>query len=249
MRRSRRPQRRLRVQLHLLDRRRRRLARRIAAAIARLGLASRRALRAGIILGVIGGASLAAGVLASTFYGQFGYHPGRDADAWASRAPAFVGPASCAACHAAEATTWASAAHQGVTCESCHGPLAGHPAASLEPVGSAAPVPLLSLDERSSVGLASSGTVGLCLTCHQAVVGRPSGFPTIDLATHFIGPDCTVCHDPHSAVAPQPPAILHTLDGLPECTVCHSPGGMRPLPAAHPAWSGSCLACHRALRP
>ena len=224
--------------------------------LARIGLTSRRALRAGIILGVIAGASLAAGALAATFYGQFGYHPGRDADAWASRAPAYVGPGSCATCHASQATAWAAAPHKGVTCESCHGPLAGHPDATPVPeptaAASAVPtpsVPLLSLEERSSVGLPSSGPSALCLTCHRAAVGRPSGFPTVDAATHYAGPECTVCHDPHAVTAPQPPAILHPLAGMPDCALCHGPTGMRPLPTAHPTWSGSCLTCHRATQP
>jgi hypothetical protein len=256
---DRRPMRRLRTELRLLARRRRRVARRVTLVLARIGRLSRRAVKAGIVLGVIAGASLAAGALAATFYGQFGYHPGRNADAWASRPPAFVGAASCATCHATEAATWAAAPHQGVTCESCHGPLAGHPGAPREAVpqeptptaesGESPTVPLLSLDERSSVGLPSSGTSGLCLTCHRAVVGRPSSFPTIDPTTHYSGPECIVCHDPHAAAAPQPPAILHPLAGMPECTVCHSPAGMRPLPAIHPTWSGPCLTCHRATQP
>jgi len=234
------------------------MRRRAATVLVRLGLASRRAVRAGIILGVIAGASLTAGALASTLYGQFGYHPGRNADAWASRAPAFVGPASCAACHADQATKWAAAPHQGVTCESCHGPMAGHPNATPEPtpveapptpLDSWPPVPLLSVDEHSSVGLSSSGTVALCLTCHEVVVGRRTSFPTIDPMEHFPGPECVACHDPHAVVAQQPPAILHPLAGMPACTVCHSPTGMRPLPSAHPTWSGSCLTCHRSTQP
>ncbi len=251
--------RRLRIQLRLLARRRRRLARRTAALLARLALASRRAIRAGIVLGLIAGVSLAAGVLAATFYGQFGYHPGRNADAWASRAPQFATAASCARCHATQSAAWGASPHAGVTCESCHGPLPGHPGATTAAPGtptpgasggeSAPPVPLLSLDERSTVGLPTEGTSALCLACHRAVVGRPTGFPTIDPTTHYSGPACTVCHDPHTSVAPQPPAILHTLAGLPACTVCHSPTGMRPLPPAHPTWSGSCLACHRATQP
>jgi len=220
----------------------------------RIGIASRRAIRAAIVLGIITGLSLAAGALASTLYGEFGFHPGRNADAWASRAPQFVGAGSCAACHADQAARWAAAAHGRVSCESCHGPLAGHPqatpplAAPASPGASAAPVPLLALDERSSVGLPESGPTALCLTCHRAVVGRPTGFPTVDPSTHYGGPDCVVCHDPHDAVAARPPTILHPLAGMPECTVCHSPTGMRPLPAAHPTWSGSCLTCHQGLK-
>ncbi|HYL39771.1 MAG TPA: hypothetical protein VET90_00520, partial [Candidatus Binatus sp.] len=180
--------RRLRVQLRLFARQRRRIARRTTALLALVGILSRRAVRAGIVLGVIAGASLAAGALAATFYGQFGFHPGRNADAWASRAPEFVGAGSCATCHAAQAAAWAAGPHQGVTCESCHGPLAGHPATSpsgssrpapsAAPTGpgqSSAPLPLLSLEERSSVGLPSGGTIGLCLPCHRSIAGRPAG--------------------------------------------------------------------------
>lgn len=246
--------RRLRIQVRLLARRRRRLARRLAAVAARLRVASRRAVRAGIILGVIAGVSLTAGALAATFYGQFGYQPGRNADAWASRAPVFVGSSACATCHVGQTERWTASPHQGVTCQSCHGPLAGHPNATPAPVedgpGAATPgVPLLSLKERSSVGLPSSGTVALCLTCHQAVLGRRTTFPTIDPAAHFPGPECVLCHDPHVVVATQPPAILHPVAGMPACTVCHNPTGMRPLPTGHPVWSGSCLACHRATQP
>jgi hypothetical protein len=246
----------IRTESRLLARRRRRLARVATALLGRLGRLSRRAIRAGIVLGVIAGASLAAGVLAATFYGQFGYHPGQNADAWSSRQPAFVGARSCGTCHPAQSTAWVAAPHKGVACESCHGPLAGHPNATPTPApveaaagASAPPVPLLSLDERSSVGLPSSGSIGLCLTCHRVVVGRPSGFPTIDPARHYAGPECIVCHDPHTVTKPQPPAILHPLAGMPECAFCHSPTGMRPLPDAHPTWSGSCLTCHRATQP
>lgn len=266
--------RRLRARVRLLGRRRRRAARAIRAAIARLRVLSGRAIRAGILLGAIAGVSLAAGALAATLYGAFGFHPGRDADAWAARAPQFVGAASCAACHPGQARSWTAGLHSTVACESCHGPMAGHPAGqgptaiptaipgliaptpdirtTGAPTATAAavgPVPLLSLDERSTVGLPESGPTALCLTCHRATVGRPSGFPTVDPAAHFAGPECNLCHDPHSAVAPRPPLILHPLSGMPDCTLCHSPSGMRPLPPTHPTWSGSCLACHRSTQP
>lgn len=254
----------LRVRIRLLQRRRRRIVRALRATfarlVARIRALSARAIRAGVVLGVIAGLSLAAGALAATLYGQFGYHPGRNADAWASLTPQFVGPASCASCHAAQAARWTAGSHAGVSCESCHGPMAGHPEAtpsplepaptwSAEPGESIAPVPLLSLDERSTVGLPESGPTALCLTCHRAATGRPASFPTVDPTTHYAGPDCIVCHDPHSAVAPQPPQILHPLAGMPNCTLCHSPTGMRPLPPAHPSWTGSCLTCHRSTKP
>lgn len=230
---------RTRVRIRLLRRRGRR---RVAALGRTLGRAGRRT----ILLGAIAAFAFGAGATIAILYGQFGFHPGRNADAWASRQPQFVGATSCAACHADQAARWASAQHAGVTCESCHGPLVGHPlAAPSNGTATAAPVVLISLAEASSTRLSRDAEViGLCLTCHQAVTARPLGFPSIDPVSHFTGPACVVCHDPHTSAAPHPPQILHPLTGLPECTVCHNPSGLRPLPVGHPVWVGDCRTCH-----
>jgi hypothetical protein len=232
--------------IRVFNRRGRRLLRAaratIRAALVRLASLSRRALRTAIILGVIGGVSLSVGAFAATMYGQFGYFPGRNADAWASRTPQFVGTGSCAGCHADQAATWAANRHAAISCESCHGPLVGHPDAAT-PATTFVPVPLIEIDEHSSVGLPESGPTAVCLTCHRATVGRPSGFPTVDPAAHFQA-TCTTCHDPHAVVAPRPPDVLHPLAGLPECTFCHSPTGLRPVTATHPTTTLACFACH-----
>jgi hypothetical protein len=210
------------------------------------------------ILAVLG---FGAGATVAIVYGQFGSHPGRSADAWAARPAAFTGGASCVACHPEQATAHAASHHAGVDCESCHGPLDGHPAVNptpllLTPASSpeAQPVAAAGGPRTGTGGLLLGSAVvdtsapsALCLTCHQAVFGRPLGFPAIDPATHYTGPACVACHDPHTAIAAQPPIVRHPLAGLPECTTCHSPRGMRPLPSAHPVWSGSCLACHKVL--
>jgi hypothetical protein len=211
----------------------------VRTALARLARLSRRALRAGIVLGAIAAASFAVAALGATVYGQFGYHPGGNADAWAARTPRFIGPAACAACHTEQATSWTAGPHAGVTCESCHGPKAGHPEASTSP----------SEAEEAPLDTSPNAPSTLCLSCHAAVLARPSGFATVDPATHYGPAECTACHEPHLAAAPRPPDVLHSLAGLPECTFCHGPAGMRPLPATHPSWPGDCLTCHRAVEP
>ena len=234
---------RTRARIRLLRRRGRRWSTGLARALGRAG-------RRTILLGGIATFAFGAGAAIAILYGQFGFHPGRNADAWASRQPQFVGATSCSACHADQAAKGATARHAGVTCESCHGPLVGHPlAAPSNPTaaapGSPAPVALISLAEASTPRLSHDAEViGLCLTCHEAVAGRPLGFPSIDPAGHFAGPACVVCHDPHTSAAPHPRQILHPLAGLPECTVCHNPTGLRPMPDGHPTWVGDCRTCH-----
>lgn len=248
----RRPLHRLGVRVRVVRRRVSRTAAAIRAAIGRtrdrLLAGMRRLVRWAVPLAILAVLGFGVGGAIAVTYGQFGAHPGRNATAWAIRPAAFEGTASCAVCHPDQAATWAAARHAGISCESCHGPLAGHPAAN--------PSPELLAPERSAVPVAAAGVLlgadtsaptALCLTCHEAIVGRPLGFPVIEPATHFSGPSCVACHDPHAATAPTPPIIRHPLLGLPECTVCHNPTGMRPLPTGHPTWSGSCLACHRAL--
>ncbi|MBI3750458.1 MAG: hypothetical protein HY263_02220 [Chloroflexi bacterium] len=234
---------------------RRRAARTVAAIRAavlrtrdRLLAGARRLVRWAVPLAILAVLGLGVGGAVAVTYGQFGAHPGRNATTWAIRPAAFEGTASCAVCHPDQATSWAAARHGGISCESCHGPLAGHPAANpspelLAPERSAAPVAATGL----LAGVDTSAPTALCLTCHEAIVGRPLGFPVIVPSSHFTGPSCVACHDPHAVTAPTPPIIRHPLIGLPECTVCHNPTGMRPLPPAHPTWSGSCLACHRPI--
>lgn len=234
---------------------RRRVGRTFAAIRAAIGrtrdrllAGTRRLVRWAVPLAILAVLGFGVGGAIAVTYGQFGAHPGRNATAWAGQPVAFGGTATCAACHLDQVTTWAAAGHGQISCESCHGPLTGHPAAN--------PTPQLLAPERSAEPVAAAGLLlgvdtspptALCLTCHEKVVGRPPGFPVIAPSTHFTGPSCVACHDPHAATAPKPPIIRHPLAGLPECTVCHNPTGMRPMPATHPAWSGSCLACHRPI--
>jgi Cytochrome c554 and c-prime len=186
---------------------------------------------------VVAGAMFAVGAVAAQLYGAYGFHPQRNASAWAQLAPQFASASGCAGCHAPELASWTVSPHSTVACESCHGPLADHVATvSLTRAPASTPAPIANPD-------------GLCITCHQAAVGRPSGFPVVDPAKHYTGATCVACHDPHAPAAQRPPTVLHPLGGLPDCLVCHGPDGMRPLPARHPATTGgTCFLCHTALQ-
>ncbi len=190
-------------------------------------LRSRRMLlRGGLVLG--GAVVLLAltAVAGTIVYGEFGYHPDRNAREWASLAPRYETSESCQACHPTLLTTWTAAGHSTVACTTCHGPT---PHA-----------------EETGVTLrANSASGSLCLRCHEAVSGRPASFPQVDPSTHYATGVCLVCHDPHTPAGVAPPVVSHPLANLPECTACHRAGGLKPMPSGHvPAGDAVCRACH-----
>lgn len=186
-----------------------------------------------IIYALLAGISLVGGLAVVAIAAEYGYQPNRDTSTWASLSPRFAESPVCAACHEHEAGFVAAAPHAAVSCETCHGPLEEH---ALAPTATVVELPEAGADEP------------ICLTCHEAVIGRPLTFPVISSVTHYPLPACTVCHDPHTPITVAPPDIRHSLDRLPECTVCHRPDGIRPMPAEHPTWDGDCRACHRSAQ-
>lgn len=105
------------------------------------------------------------------------------------------GSASCAACHEDAATAKAAGKHAGVSCEVCHGPLAGH----VKDDAVIAPMPVNRSHE-------------LCAYCHQTLKARPRAMPQVDIPEHLgaleaLAPGeaipegaCATCHDVHSLV-------------------------------------------------
>jgi hypothetical protein len=178
--------------------------------------------------------SLIGGLAVVAIAAEYTYQPNRDTAAWVGLAPRYAEDGTCAACHDREASLiQAASSHVDVSCETCHGPLQGH---ALAPRAASVALP------------GEGGDEPICLTCHEAVYGRPSSFPVVSSVTHFPLPACTVCHDPHQPVTTPPPDIRHSLDRLPACTVCHRPDGIRPMPEQHPTWDGDCRACHRSAQ-
>ncbi len=208
----------------------------------------RGALRLGIagagLVALLGVGAVGIAIAVPWAYGEYGFHPERNAQSWAALTPRYADSTLCQRCHTAEFSPWQAAPHAVVTCESCHGPLGEHAAT--------APVP--ATDANVVVG-ALPGTIAeprpdLCVVCHERIAGRPAAFPQVTLAEHYGGATCRACHDPHTATAATPPDISHPLAKLPACVVCHAPAGLKPLPAGHvESPDAVCRSCHRAAGP
>ena len=171
------------------------------------------------------------GLIVATLYGEYGYHPIRDAATWAGQPVQYAAVGECAGCHSDQVAMVARRGHATIDCQSCHGPRADH--------ARTASVTLV------EAPVAAPNAPAACIVCHERAIGRPAAFPVITAATHNGGAPCLLCHEPHETLAKAPPEIRHDLDGLPACLVCHGPDGLRPMPAEHPDWpEGDCLACH-----
>jgi hypothetical protein len=212
--------------------------RRLRAALAHRRPTSRRGIVKGILAGgalvaLLAVASIALVVAVPWIYGEYGFHPEANARTWAALTPRYADAVLCARCHEAQYAPWQNERHAGVTCESCHGPLAEHAAtAPLEaPAG--------------SLGIAKPGE-DLCVVCHEKSPAKPEAFAQVDLAEHYTGSTCLGCHDSHSADAVRPPDISHSLARLPACVTCHAPAGLKPVPAGHVESSDAvCQSCHK----
>ncbi len=190
--------------------------------------ASSPVVRAAVVVVVLSGMVATGAYAAARFHRDYGSGQATvDTRTWAARTLSYSGSA-CVSCHAEEVATQAEWPHEGVPCETCHGPQGDHP--------------------QTDGGIASMviPASGICLTCHATTSGRPADFPEIDPATHYSSGECLRCHDPHVVVAAAPPDVTHPLDRLPACTTCHAPNGLTRLPSGHEMVSDAvCLSCHR----
>ena len=166
------------------------------------------------------------------------YTVNRDTNAkqWAGLELSFTSSSVCAECHQTEHTRLVSATHQGIGCQSCHGPLLAHAEAGAKADSSTVDVKV--------------PTNEVCLRCHTSAVGRPDAFRQIIPSEHYVS-SCLECHDPHTGIANRPPVVLHPLEDLPPCLTCHGPEGFKARNQRHPEGSkddNKCLECHAAGR-
>ena len=112
-------------------------------------------------------------------FGRYGhYRPGAIDDV--RRLPiAYAGQKACADCHGDIVELRGHARHSAISCETCHGALAKH------------------ADDPGTSTPALPNATPLCVRCHAAKTGKPSQYPSVDIADHAGGAACLTCHKPH----------------------------------------------------
>jgi cytochrome c553 len=191
-------------------------------------------LATGVIVVAAAGMSVAllvGATMAWSPYLEFSLQRDADARSWAALDTTFASSSTCGRCHEAEAAKAVSRSHEGIGCQSCHGPLDAHVEA-----GDAA--------DSATVEVAVP-TDGVCVRCHAQADGRPATLRQIVPSAHYVSV-CLQCHDPHTGVANPPPVVLHPLDNLPPCLTCHGPE-VQARNQRHPSGSADdkpCLDCH-----
>ena len=131
-----------------------------------------------LILGLIVVAVIAIPFLTDDSFYRFGHYRADSVPEIAAKEPVLQTARYCQACHTARHAQWSASNHKSVTCEICHGAAQGHPQNGKLPI--------------------PKDTVKLCTLCHEAMPGRPSTQPQIEVAAHSPGQQCIVCHNPHS---------------------------------------------------
>lgn len=184
-------------------------------------------IRAGLLLvAFVAGFAAMRMIAPPAFLVDLGFHQVTESNAaeWAAHPALFADTADCQTCHEDVFAVRQAGNHAGVSCENCHGPATAH------------------VQEGARVFILTSREA--CGACHDEVVGRPSGFPQVDLADHGVGAECITCHSPHKAAAP--PAAPHELAGRSDCLSCHAVDGFVPAPEDHAGrGSDACQTCHR----
>jgi cytochrome c7-like protein len=113
-------------------------------------------------------------------FGLYGHYRAGALDDARARPVAFAGRAACEACHSEVPEATKGGKHAGIACEACHGALAPHAEAD-DPAATKPPRP----------------TAALCPVCHSAAVGKPAGFPQVNLKEHAEPGTCLECHKAH----------------------------------------------------
>jgi predicted CXXCH cytochrome family protein len=122
---------------------------------------------------------IARAVLVPADFGVYGHYRASAADDERVRPVVHAGQRACAGCHGDIVEVKAAARHATIACESCHGPLAAHAEApdTLKP--------------------ALPDMATLCVQCHAARTGKPTRYPTVNVAEHSGGISCGSCHTSH----------------------------------------------------
>ena len=132
-----------------------------------------------LAVGIVVAYSIARYFLTPASFKQYGWYRGAALAELATRDRTYAGKSACEVCHPDEYQKLVKHEHNGLACESCHGPGEAH-----------AHDPRKDNIERSSYAA--------CLRCHEANPSRPKWHKQIVSKDHYTGSKCTECHVPHS---------------------------------------------------
>lgn len=166
-----------------------------------------------LILGLIVVAVIAVPLLTDKSFYRFGHYRADSVPEIAAKEPVLQTAQYCQSCHDERHAQWSASNHKSVTCEICHGAAKSHPESGKLPI--------------------PKDTVKLCTLCHEAMPGRPSTQPQIEVAQHSGGQQCIACHNPHS---PKIAAAASKVIGdakvgkqlATACAGCHGDKGISP---------------------
>jgi hypothetical protein len=131
-----------------------------------------------LTIGIVCSYFVARHFLTPPSFGQYGHYRGAALQEIRGRQPYWAGRTACDSCHAEIAKKLSQAEHQGLSCETCHGPSQAHV-------------------EKPDLNKLPKINSSLCLRCHEAGPSRPQWLHQVTAASHYTGDDCTSCHDPH----------------------------------------------------
>ena len=190
-----------------------------------------------LIFGGLAVALIAVPLLTVDSFYRFGHYRANNVPEQTAMEVVYQTARYCLACHTPRVAQWSANSHKTVTCETCHGVAKGHPANGKLPI--------------------PKDTVKLCTLCHEAMPGRPSTQPQIEVVKHNPGgQQCTACHNPHS---PKIAAALVKVAGnaaagkqrAASCASCHGAEGISPndtwpnLAGQNPAYLARILAAYK----
>jgi cytochrome c553 len=164
-----------------------------------------------LIVGLGALALVAKSLLTVDSFHEFGHYRGDSVVQVAAREPVFQTARYCESCHVERLAQWSAHSHRSVTCETCHGPARGHPAAGKLAI--------------------PTDTARLCGACHEATAGRPRSQPQVDISPHTIGESCITCHNPHAPKIRAVAAFAAAEPGaagrrIASCDGCHGAKGV-----------------------
>lgn len=111
-------------------------------------------------------------------FGEFGHYRGAALSELADKPLSYAGMKACLECHGEVLDVLKKTPHNGISCESCHGPQLAH-----------------AKDPDKATG--KHGET-LCLRCHAFEPARPASQKQIKRADHFSDSPCAECHLPHN---------------------------------------------------